>query len=113
MVQDMENRDSIKLFFSKMKCTRCENFFDDDDIEILREESGYTVVRIHCEHCQKNIGVAIMGIDKDKMQEALELNQPDMEQTPPPIDYDDVVAAHDFFQGLGDDWLKFIPAEYK
>lgn len=109
----MENRDTIKLFFSKMKCTRCDNFFEDEDIEILRQEGSYTVVRIHCEHCQKSIGVAILGIDKEQMQDALEFHQPDMEQGPPPIDYDDVVAAHEFFSNLGDDWLKFIPAEYK
>jgi len=113
MVRDMKNTDAIKLFFSKMKCTRCENFFEDEDVEILREEGNYTVVRIHCEHCQKSIGVAILGVDKEQMQKALELNQPDMEQEAPPIDYEDVLAAHDFFQGLGDDWLKFIPSEYK
>lgn len=109
----MENINSIKLFFSKMKCTRCENYFEDEDIEILREEGNYTVVRIHCEHCQKSIGIAILGIDKGKMCEALEMNQPDMEKGLPPIDYDDVLKARDFFQNLGDDWLKFIPAEYK
>lgn len=109
----MGNADSIKLFFSKMKCTRCENYFEDDDIEILREEGNYTVVRIHCEHCQKNIGIAILGIDKDKLHNAMEMHQPDMEQDLPPIDYEDVLKAHDFFQNLGDDWLKFIPAEYK
>lgn len=96
-----------------MKCTRCENYFEDEDIEILREEGNYTVVRIHCEHCQKNIGIAILGIDKEQMRNTLELNQPDIKQELPPIDYDDVLKARDFFQGLGDDWLKFIPAEYK
>lgn len=96
-----------------MKCTRCHNCFSGEDIEVLREEGNYTVVRIHCEHCEKSIGVAIMGIDKDQMQKALELNQPEMENTPPPIDYDDVLRAHDFFGSLGDDWLKFIPAQYQ
>lgn len=109
----MENMDTIKLFFSKMKCTRCDNYFEDEDIEVLREEENYTVVRIHCEHCEKSIGVAILGIDKEKMLEALDMQQPEMEQDLPPIDYDDVMKAHEFFQNLGDDWLKFIPSEYK
>ena len=113
MVQDMKNTDAIKLFFSKMKCTGCENYFQDEDVEILRQEENYTVVRIHCEHCQKHIGVAILGIDKEQMMKSLELNQPETKQSPPPIDYDDVMKARDFFRNLGDDWVKFIPEEYK
>ena len=109
----MKNTDAIKLFFSKMKCTNCENPFNDEDIEILRQEDGYTVVRICCEHCQKNIGVAILGIDKDQMQKSLEMHQPEVSYEPSPIDYDDVLEAKDFFQSLGDDWLKFIPSKYK
>ena len=30
-----------------------------------------------------------------------------------PITYDDVLDAHSFFSSLGDDWIKFIPHEYK
>lgn len=96
-----------------MKCTRCENTFSGDEIEVLREEDNYTVVRIHCEHCEKSIGVAIMGIDKDQMQKALEVTQAEVKEEFPPIGYEDVLKAHDFFGTLGDDWLKFIPAEYK
>jgi NAD-dependent SIR2 family protein deacetylase len=109
----MNEVDVIKLFFSKMKCTRCENTFDTEDIEILRQEGSYTVVRIHCEHCQKNIGLAILGMDSDQMMESLDMCNPDIKQELPPIGYEDVIKAHDFFQGLGDDWVKHLPAQYK
>ena len=109
----MKNSDVIKLFFSRMKCTNCENTFNDEDIEIMRQEEGYTVVRICCEHCQKNIGVAILGIDKEQMQKSLDMHQSEDPNEPPPIDYDDVVEARHFFQSPGDDWAKHIPNDYK
>ncbi|MDD3420212.1 MAG: hypothetical protein PHE78_06380 [Candidatus Gastranaerophilales bacterium] len=109
----MKDLEVIKLFFSKMKCTRCENTFDEEDIEVLRQEDCYTVVRVHCQHCEKNIGLAILGIDKDQMMKSLDMDCGEIEQTPPAIDYEDVLEAHDFFQGLGDDWVKHLPAQYK
>lgn len=109
----MKNSDAIKLFFLHMKCTNCENTFKDEDIEILRQEEGYTVVRICCEHCQKNIGVAILGIDKEQMQKSLNMCESVNSNEPPPIGYDDVIEAREFFNSLGNDWVKHIPEEYK
>lgn len=119
----MQNMDVIKLFFSKMKCSNCQNNFSGDDVTILRSEDNYTVVRVFCETCEKNIGLAILGLDKECMADSLkqiETKEPESEQSEKPIaanstpiDYDDVLNAHEFIRGLGDDWLKFIPAEYK
>lgn len=113
----MQNMDVIKLFFSKMKCTGCQNHFSGEDVSIVRSEDNYTVVRILCETCQKNIGMAILGLDKESMQESLkqiEVEKSDEQSITQkaPIDYDDVLNAHEFIQSLGDDWLKFIPSEY-
>ena len=111
----MEKSDILKLFFGRMKCTNCENNFKEEDITIMREEYGYIVVKLHCSHCDKNIGVAIMGVDKLQMQKAIEMKKTEAEEFADfaPINYEDVLEAHDFFQGLEDDWLKFIPEKYR
>ena len=111
----MEKSDILKLFFGRMKCTNCEHVFKEEDVTIMREEYGYIVVKLHCSRCDKNIGMAIMGVDKLQMQKAIEMKKTEQEEFSSfaPINYDDVLNAHDFFQELGDDWLKFIPEKYK
>jgi hypothetical protein len=53
------NKVATRKIFLKKDVTGLDpdNYFEDDDIEILREEGNYTVVRIRCEHCQKNIEI--------------------------------------------------------
>lgn len=112
----MNSIDIIKLFFSKMKCSHCEHFFKEEDITILRCEGDYIVARICCSHCGKNVGMALLGLDKDAMQKTLETSfekPKSVDGSKKPISYDDVIDAHSFFSSLEEDWTKFIPQEYK
>jgi hypothetical protein len=106
------NFDTVKLFFSKMKCSNCQNLFKEEDITVLRCEGDYTVVRVYCSHCDKNIGIALLGLDRQCMKKSLEEASSETIDNQP-ISYDDVIDAHSFFSSLSDDWLKFIPQEYK
>lgn len=110
------NIEIIKLFFSKMKCSNCDHFFKEEDVAILRDEGDYIVARIYCSHCGKNVGIALLGLDKETMKKTLETSCTEAKSicgTEDPISYDDVMDAHSFFASLGDDWTKFIPQEYK
>lgn len=94
-----------------MNCSRCNKKFSNDSISVLRQEDNYTVIRVICSNCEKNIGLAILGIDKNEMRKTVEMEEgsenlsPDREE---PIDYDDVLNAHEFFTHLGSDWSKHI-----
>jgi hypothetical protein len=116
----MEINDIVKDFFSNIKCTQCQNYFEKESINLVRHEYNYTVVRVTCSVCGKNIGMAILGLDKNSMHQSLEpIEEPKKSKTNKkaikednpcdPITYDDVIDAHNFFYSLGEDWTKFLP----
>jgi len=114
----MEYLDYINEFFSHVKCSNCDEFFNNESIELVRQESNNIVVRITCAKCGKNLGLAILGIDRAQHKNSLDFsedtsNKSDMPVSvnadESPITYDDVIEAHQFFNGLGEDWSKYLP----
>ena len=111
----MEYLDFINDFFAHVKCSSCHEFFKEDSVHLVRQESNNIVVRIVCSTCGKNLGLAILGIDRSEYKNSLKLSS-DSSDVPisanneeDPITYDDVIKAHQFFSGLGDDWSKHLP----
>lgn len=98
---------SIKKFFSNMICAKCSKSFVEDSVNILREEDNYTVARVTCNACGKNIGIALLGLDKEDMKKCI--NDENESKECDPIGYNDVLDAHSFFSSLGSDWTKQIP----
>ncbi len=103
----------IKKLLSGLCCNVCKHDFDEESIIIKRAEKNLMVIQIVCPECGKSFGIALLGIGsvalKDKDSEtALEI-QP----TPMPITYDDVLDAHKFIDKLEKDWSKYIPDEFK
>lgn len=114
----MEYLDFINDFFSHVKCSHCHEFFNDDAIQLVRQESNNIVVRIACAKCGKNLGLAILGIDRSEYKNSLKFSEDTAKNTDlpisinsdeSPISYDDVMEAHQFFSALGDDWAKHLP----
>ncbi len=108
----MNTEEYVKLIFSKMVCSCCDKQFTPDCVEIIRVEDNLAVVKIVCTNCQKNYGIAIVGIETVGEEEELEQDYvqiPDL----PPITTDDVIEAHKFIDKLGSDWTKYIPDELK
>ena len=108
----MNTEEYVKLIFSKMVCSCCDNQFTPECVEIIRIEDNCAVVKIQCTHCNKNYGIAMVGIEK------IEIVPPDNVDKVfipnlPPITTDDVIEAHKFIDSLGDDWTKYIPDEFK
>lgn len=114
----MEYLDFINDFFSHVKCAQCHEFFKEDSVHLIRQESNNIVVRIVCSNCGKNLGLAILGIDRSEYKNSLKFSEDtDKKENMPvsvsadkdPITYDDVIEAHHFFSSLGDDWTKHLP----
>ena len=108
----MNTEEYIRLIFSKMVCSCCDNQFTPESVEIIRIEDNCAVVKIQCTVCGKNYGLAMVGI------ETIEVVSPDNQDTVlipdlPPITTNDVIDAHKFIDKLGDDWSKYIPEEFK
>jgi hypothetical protein len=120
----------IQNFFTRMSCHHCNNHFAADDIELIREEHGIHVVSVSCHHCQRQVGVAMVGVDahgaaathdtddEDSMQHNLLARYVDPELTPEelarlsaydPITADDVLEAHHFFTSLDAHWMQYLP----
>ncbi|SRR5579875_55288 len=108
---------AIQEYFQQKFCRFCSHPFTSDGIELLREEPGILVVRVGCSVCGRPLGVAIVGTGPapapDRTKAALDWTKRDRERLSgkPTITYDDVLDAHQFFDGLGADWAKHLPRQ--
>ncbi len=104
------NKSDIKKLLSNMCCSECKKDFDEESIVILRNEKDLIVIQIVCSNCGKSFGIAFLGTAGVKGDE----NKPlEFQTCPKPIDYDDVIEAHNFIDKLEKDWSKYIPDELK
>lgn len=106
----------IKKFFETLKCSRCDSFFTGDSVQPVRVEQNNVAVKITCSSCGKNLGLAILGIDRNEYRNSLKFEEQDdsqqeLCQPEDPITYEDVIEAHKFFSGLGSDWMKHLPKD--
>lgn len=103
----------IATLFKDLCCSQCKSDFDENSVQIMREEKNHDnemiVIRITCNKCGKSFGVAFLGISdfelKDYSDEDLILQ---IKEGPNPINTDDVLDAHKFIKKLDKDWKKFI-----
>lgn len=129
----MDSFSLIQHFFASMHCNFCANPFEPEGIELIREEEGFYLVSVSCAHCERQIGVAMVGVEAtgmDATREPVAAGLPGMVEHDPrykdpelteaelerfsgcePINYDDVLSAHRFFTALDDGWMRFIPPE--
>jgi len=106
------DKTKISKLLSGLCCSVCKHDFDENAIHIKREEKNLLVLQIVCQECGKNFGTALLGMpsnfDENDNDNALEI-----QDCPLPINYDDVLDAHNFIDKLEKDWNKFIPEDYK
>jgi|GEM_PF-489563 len=114
----MENIEIIQKLFNNFKCSGCDNYFAKDAVEVVRREENNIVVRVECTYCNKNMGLAILGLDSGEYKNSLKFQKFQCEdedkclkQDIPddPITYEEVMEAHKFFSSLGSDWIKHLP----
>ncbi len=103
-------KSKLKKLFENMCCSVCKHDFDESAITIKREEEGLLVLQIVCPECGKSFGLALLGTGEDSIKED---NALEFQECPLPINYDDVLDAHNFIDKLEKDWTKYIPDEYK
>lgn len=100
----------ISILFKDLCCSRCKSDFDENSVEIIRQEPSLLVVRLVCQHCQKSFGVAFLGVSnldlKIEDEEDVKLK---MKEDLPPITADDVLDAHEFIQNLDEHWQQYLP----
>jgi hypothetical protein len=121
-----ESFQAISHYFQQRHCRSCEKPYTPEGIEFLREEPGVIVVRVGCALCGRPLGIALVGMNTMSpacpgatlpTRKATEVGQfkdwskRDKERLSkkPPISYDDVLAAHEFFASLGADWASLLP----
>lgn len=103
----------IATLFRDLCCSRCKMDFDENSVQIMREEKNpedeMIVIRLTCQECGKSFGVAFLGISdfelKNYQEEDLVLQ---IQEGANPINTDDVLDAHKFIKKLDKDWKKFI-----
>lgn len=103
----------IAVLFKELCCSACKSDFNENSVDIMREEKTpeeeMIVFRLACQKCGKSFGVAFLGISdfelKDYSEDDLVLHVQEGEN---PISEDDVLDAHKFIKKLDKDWQKFI-----
>lgn len=106
---------AIQEYFQQKECRFCSQLFKSEGIQLLREEPGVIVVRVCCCDCGRPLGVAIVGTTpkpaKAQSPHPKDWTKRDKDRLVglPPISYDDVLAAHEFFDSLETDWHKHLP----
>lgn len=111
----------IQNFFTRMNCNFCTQHFEPEDISLIREEDGIYIVNVFCNHCKTQNGVAMVGVELPEGATAHagysdpELTEDELERLSAfkPIQEDDVLDAHYFFQNLDADWARLIPEEVR
>lgn len=102
----MNNIDDKFLFlFENMCCSRCKNDFDQNSVEIIREEPHLIVVHLTCQTCGKDFGISFLStsnLDSDVNLLPLKKNER------PTITSDDVLNAHEFIKNLDENWQQYL-----
>ncbi len=105
----MDSFSIIQNFFTRMRCHYCAAHLHPAGIQLVRKEGGVYVVNIQCTHCERHMGIAMVGvegvnIEKGKRQYCdPEMTASEFERLASfePVSYDDVLDAHAFFTNLG------------
>ncbi|MBP3925243.1 hypothetical protein J6E39_08410 [bacterium] len=98
----------IKTLFKNLCCSVCKSDFDEDSIQIKREEEGLSVVHLECQKCGKKFGMAFLGFSNIEVKNEDDLAF-EVQQGPDPISYDDVIDAHRFIRDLDEHWAEYLP----
>lgn len=118
----MDTFSIIQNFFTRMACHFCGVAFKADDVQLVGEGDDYMIVSVRCHDCGQHNGVAAVGVEthEEILGEARPFKDPEFTEEDyirlaefAPIEADDVLEAHEFFQNLGGDWMKFIPPEIR
>lgn len=122
---------AITAYFQQRSCRYCSESYRPEGIELVREEPGVVVVKVGCLSCGQPLGIALVAVNTPAQTPATapscmhgrptaqvagkrqpsDLSKRDMDRLgkKPPISYDDVLSAHQFFQSLGSDWAQHLP----
>lgn len=105
---------NINKLFSNLCCSSCKADFTDESITVLREEDEFSVLQIVCNNCKKSFGIAFMGQDNFSVKNPSDADLAfELQDGPDAVSMDDVIDAHRFIKGLGADWKKHLPKEYR
>lgn len=84
----------IKTLFSGLCCSLCKNEFTKNSIKVSEQNGDIMLCNLTCEKCGKDFGEIIFNFNrKAEKHTPLEITE-----GPPPISYDDVIAAHRFIK---------------
>jgi hypothetical protein len=120
---NMDSFSIIQHFFTRLNCNLCEHPFEPEGVQLIREDDGVYLVAVHCHHCAKQIGVAMVGVEtlKGGTEHSLR-HYPDPELTPEelerlsvfaPVTENDVLNAHNFFSQLDENWMRHLPVQFQ
>jgi len=105
---------NIDKLFANLCCSECGADFTEESINVLREEDEFSVLQIVCSNCKKSFGIAFLGESNFSLKNPKDADLAlELQDGPDPVSCDDVIDAHRFIKGLGADWTKHLPKDYR
>ncbi len=104
----MDKTDNIKRLLINMHCSQCGGNYEAQNIQIMREDEGLLVFQVKCHSCKRAFGMALLGMDSEELEKSLDIGA---KTDKAPINYDDVIDAHKFFNNLDDSWAKHLKSD--
>ena len=101
------------ILFSNLCCSQCKHGFDENSIEIKRQEHGLLVTHLTCQHCGKSFGVAFVGVSNFELKDGETATPLEVQCGPEPISADEVLDAHKFIKNLDEHWQDYLPKTKK
>ena len=108
------NKKKIAKMFENLCCSDCKSDFDENSVNILRQEDNFFVINITCNKCHKSFGIAFLGINSVNMKDE-DISDNDIlevQETIKPISYDDVLDAHEYIKNLDENWQNFVSKHF-
>ena len=99
----------FKILFSNLCCSHCKHGFDENSVEIKRQERGLLVTHLTCQNCGKSFGLAFVGSSNFDLKPGEHVTPLEVCEGPAPISTDDVLDAHKFIQNLDEHWQDHLP----
>ena len=98
---------SFSLLLKNMCCSQCKSDFTEESVSFIQKGNQYSVINLICKNCGKNFGTSFLKLSKKNSKNIQDIILQDSRNIAP-INFDDVLNAHEYIKDIEINLRKFI-----